>query len=87
MFLTKKVEVGLKDGLHARPAAQLVKMASAFPGEARVLVNDKAINLKSIVSVMAAGIKENQVVELQLAGDGAESMLQQLALYLRGEGE
>ena len=70
MALSKQVTVSFPEGIHARPAAQVVKLASSFTSDMRMAANGKTVNLKSIVSVMAAGIKASQIIELQ--ADGAD---------------
>lgn len=51
------------DGLHARPAAELVKLASKFPQ--RVTVN--GVDAKSLLAIMALGL--NRGAEIEVATD------------------
>jgi phosphocarrier protein HPr len=54
-----QVTVNLESGLHARPAAQLVKAANGFKAQIRILYHEKTINAKSMLEVMwiaAAGL-------------------------------
>jgi PTS hybrid protein len=51
------------DGLHARPAAELVKLASKFPQ--RVTVN--GVDARSLLAIMALGL--NQGAEVEVASD------------------
>jgi PTS hybrid protein len=51
------------DGLHARPAAELVKLASKFPQ--RVTVN--GVDARSLLAIMALGL--NQGSEVEVASD------------------
>lgn len=48
------------DGLHARPAAELVKLASTFPQ--RVTVN--GTDAKSLLSIMSLGLTKGATVEI-----------------------
>lgn len=68
------VAVGSKVGLHARPAALLVKEAAAAkpltvtigrPGE-------KAVNAASLLSVLALGVKNGESIEV-VVGEGENS--------------
>jgi phosphocarrier protein len=53
-----KVTVLNKMGLHARPAAQLVKTAAGFKSDVFIARDDQVVNGKSIMGVMmlAAGV-------------------------------
>jgi PTS hybrid protein len=48
------------DGLHARPAAELVKLASAFPQ--KVTVN--GTDAKSLLGIMSLGLTRGATVEI-----------------------
>lgn len=54
-------------GLHARPAAEFVKTASAF--DAQILVN--GVDAKSLLGIMAMGAKKG--TELELVANGAQA--------------
>lgn len=44
-------------GLHARPAGELAKVATSCDSDVTILVGERRINPKSILSIMAAGVK------------------------------
>ena len=54
---SKEITVSNKLGIHARPAAQFVKMASEFKAEIRVEKDGEEVDGKSIMGLMmlAAG--------------------------------
>ncbi|MET0975399.1 MAG: dihydroxyacetone kinase phosphoryl donor subunit DhaM [Leifsonia sp.] len=57
---TRSLELVNKDGLHARPAADLAKLAATF--EPIVTVN--GTNAKSVLGIMALGLTRGAAVEL-----------------------
>jgi PTS hybrid protein len=57
---SRRITLTNADGLHARPAAELVKLASTFPQ--RVTVN--GTDAKSLLSVMALGLVRGDEVEI-----------------------
>lgn len=62
-------------GLHARPATLLVNEISKFACDATISMEGKSANLKSIMGVMALGVKKDQVVDVETTGsDEAEAM-------------
>ncbi|WP_430646509.1 dihydroxyacetone kinase phosphoryl donor subunit DhaM [Agromyces sp. GXS1127] len=64
--VSRRVTLTNADGLHARPAAELVKLASTFPQ--RVTVN--GIDAKSLLAIMALGLVKGD--EVEIATDDAE---------------
>lgn len=73
-----------KDGLHARPAAEFVKLASTF--SAKVVVNGK--DAKSLLGIMALGLVKGADVDLQADGPDAEAAVDALgSLIESGFGE
>lgn len=62
-------------GLHARPATLLVNEISKFASDAKISVEGKDANLKSIMGVMALGVKKDMIVDVEITGsDEAEAM-------------
>jgi PTS hybrid protein len=57
---SRRVTLTNADGLHARPAAELVKLASTFPQ--RVTVN--GTDAKSLLAIMALGLTKGAEVEI-----------------------
>lgn len=65
-------------GLHARPAAQFVKMAASFPCSLTVrniTSNKLAANAKSVLSVLTQGVNKGHEIELVAEGDRAAEAL------------
>ena len=59
-------------GLHARPAAEFVRAVAQFAGAVRIESGDKHANAKSILQVMALGVRAHDVVVVDF-GDAAEN--------------
>lgn len=73
-----------KDGLHARPAAEFVKLASTFA--AKVVVNGK--DAKSLLGIMSLGLVKGAAVDLRAEGADAQQAVEALtALVESGFGE
>lgn len=81
---TRTVMLINKDGLHARPAAEFVKLANTF--DARVTVNGK--DAKSLLGIMALGLVKGTEVTLASDDSGGETAVNALAdLVESGFGE
>lgn len=55
-------------GLHARPASELTKVASMFSSDVKIITNGKEGNAKSIMNVMALGIKKDDEITIEANG-------------------
>lgn len=64
-----------KLGLHARAAAQLVKLAEQFSSEIKIGKDDQVVNGKSIMGLMMLAASKGSSVDVEANGDDAESML------------
>jgi Phosphotransferase System HPr (HPr) Family len=58
------------DGLHARPAAEFVRLAATFP--VRVTINGK--DAKSLLGIMSLGLMKGADVEISAERDGARAV-------------
>jgi phosphotransferase system HPr (HPr) family protein len=84
----KKKEVTLKapNGLHARPASELVRIASGF--KASVEIENKTlslnVNAKSILSMLTLGAAYGTELVVQTTGPDEEGALDAVVGYLLG---
>ncbi|MDA5109760.1 HPr family phosphocarrier protein [Brevibacillus thermoruber] len=69
-MIEKKVIVELPHGLHARPAANFVRLASSFASEIKIVKNEKTANGKSIMGIMSMAVAKGE--EITLIADGAD---------------
>ena len=75
-------------GLHARPAAALVKLASTFQSHIEVARDDVSVNGKSIMGVMMLAAECGSVLTFKADGPDAEKAVEALAaLVATGFGE
>jgi phosphocarrier protein len=75
-------------GLHARPAAKLVKVASAFQAEIEIVKDGIAINGKSIMGVMMLAAECGSSLVFRATGPDEAAAVEALAaLVAEGFGE
>ncbi|TAK49122.1 MAG: HPr family phosphocarrier protein [Betaproteobacteria bacterium] len=75
-------------GLHARAAAKLTQVASAFQSEIWLTRNERRVNAKSIMGVMMLAAGKGSTVRIDAdGGDAAEAIRELLALIARRFGE
>lgn len=64
-----------KLGLHARAAAQLVKLAEQFSSDVQIGKDDQVVNGKSIMGLMMLAASRGSSIDVEATGDDAEAML------------
>ena len=72
---TSRLSVANAHGLHARPAALLVKTALAFDTEIMMEYEGRSANAKSILGIMTLGAKEGAVITMTATGHDAAAAL------------
>lgn len=76
---TQKVVLKNETGLHARPASELAKIATKYQSTINLIIEGKpVINAKSILNIMAAGIKNSTEIEIQCDGADEEAAMNEL---------
>jgi phosphocarrier protein len=79
----RRVVIGSKVGLHARPASLFVQAAAAAPVAITIAKDGgEAVNARSILSVLALDARGGDEVVLAADGDGADEALEQLVQLL-----
>lgn len=75
----RAVTIVNKLGLHARPAAEIVKAASRFKSHITLVRDDLEVNGKSIMGVMMLAAEFGATVVIRADGEDAETALDSLA--------
>lgn len=65
-------------GLHARPASELTKVASSFTSDIKIIVGSKEGNAKSIMNIMALGIKKDDEIMIEANGSDEEEAIKKI---------
>jgi phosphocarrier protein HPr len=68
-----------KVGLHARPAALFVQIATAHQSKINVIKGDKTGNAKSILGILALGVNQDDRITIQADGADEGEALEKLA--------
>lgn len=84
----RRVTVGSKVGLHARPAAVLAKAAAAAAVPVTIRKEGgQPVTAASVLNLMTLGAMHGDQVVLAADGDGADSVLDELAELIAAESE
>jgi len=84
----EKAEVVNRLGIHARPAAQIVKAASQYDCSLTLTVDGDSVNAKSIMGVMTLAACKGSIIEVTAEGDDENIALKSIIEIIRnGFGE
>ena len=82
--LTKELVVPTKMGIHARPAAMVVRITNKFKAEVFVEKDEEQVNGKSIMGLMMLAAAQGSKVKFIATGEDAAAMLAEIeGLFLR----
>jgi len=88
MMLSKEMQIVNRLGLHARAAAQLVKLANTFAAEISVVKDDERVNAKSIMGILMLAAICGSTITIEVDGEDAEQALTSIEEMVRdGFGE
>ncbi len=85
MMLERRVTVVNSHGIHARPAAEIVKCAAKFTSHITLVRDDLDVNAKSIMGVMMLAAECGSELMLRAEGADAEAALDALAALIAGK--
>ena len=85
MMAEQSVEIVNRNGLHARPAAEMVKAAAKFKSDITITRDDLEVNGKSIMGVMMLAAECGSTIVLRAAGPDAEQAVAALAALVAGK--
>lgn len=78
-MIERALQVTNRNGIHARPAAEIVKVAAKFRSDITMARDDLEVNGKSIMGVMMLAAECGSTVLLRASGPDAEEAV--LALH------
>jgi phosphocarrier protein HPr len=78
----REVRIVNKLGIHARPAAEIVKTAGKFKSSITIIRDDLEVNAKSIMGVMMLAAEFGATIVLRALGDDADAALDALATVI-----
>ncbi len=77
--LTRELVVQNKMGIHARPAAMIVRVTNKFKADVLVEKDDEQVNGKSIMGLMMLAAGKGSKVRFSVTGEDGPAMLDELA--------
>jgi phosphocarrier protein HPr len=78
----RSVRIMNRNGVHARPAAEIVKLAAKFKSDITLTRDELEVNGKSIMGVMMLAAEFGSTVMLRADGPDADAAVDQLATLI-----
>ena len=75
-MIQQLIQITNKSGLHARPAAHLVKTAGQFESDIKILKDGLEVNGKSIMGVMMLAAEPGSELVFEITGSDEQEALQ-----------
>lgn len=76
--MERTVKIVNDTGLHARPAAAFVKMASQFLSDINIEYNRTMVNAKSIMNMLSLGLKKDDEIKIIATGTDEKEAIEAL---------
>ncbi|XZR53262.1 MAG: HPr family phosphocarrier protein [Enterobacteriaceae bacterium] len=77
-MLIKEILINIENGLHIRPAAELVREAKKFKSEIIIKYNNKKVNVKSLFKLQTLGIIKGDKIIIIINGEDEKYALKHL---------
>ncbi|KAB2492348.1 HPr family phosphocarrier protein [Priestia endophytica] len=84
-MVEREIDIRLKTGLQARPAALFVQEANRFKSDVFLEKEGRKINAKSIMGLMSLALNSGAVVNLIASGDDEEEAVEALANFVQNK--
>ncbi len=82
-MIKEKLIIENKYGLHARPAAQFVQIASQYDADIKIKKDNIEVNGKSIMGILMLAVEKGSEVELSVNGKDEKDAMEALTKFLK----
>ena len=81
-MLEKKFKITSSQGLHARPATHLVRLANDFDCDIKISLDKTVVDFKSIMGVMSLGAYQGEIIKITCIGSDEEEAMNALSFEI-----
>lgn len=78
------VIVPFEEGLHARPASELVKVCQSAKSDIKILKGTTEVNPKSILGILTLGAGHNDALAINISGEDEVKIAENLKAFFEG---
>jgi phosphocarrier protein len=84
-MITKDYPITAAEGLHARPATNLVKLAKKYKSTTSLKKGDKTIKLTSMLNILSLGLKGGDTITVIIEGEDEAAAAAELDQFFTEE--
>lgn len=84
-MVSKKVTIKNEEGLHMRPAGLVTREMTKFQSTIYFIFEDKRINAKSVMNLIAGGIKCGSEITIECEGEDENEALERAVNMIENE--
>ena len=84
-MISKDYTVTSTDGIHARPATKLVRLAREYRSVISLKKGDRQVRLNSMLNVLTAGVKGGDTITIIVEGEDEEAASAAIDQFLTEE--
>ena len=82
-MIEREATIVNQEGLHARPAARIVRLASSFNSDIEICKDGVGVNGKSIMGVMMLAAECGSTVQIRARGDDSQAAVDALVQLIQ----
>lgn len=79
---SQKVTLSAPNGMHARPAGELVKLVKSLDGKITFATDVKEVNASSMLSILSLGLKSGAQFEVKSEGGDEQGNLHRVVEFI-----
>lgn len=79
---SQKVTLSAPNGMHARPAGELVKLVKSLDGKITFATEAKEVNASSMLSILSLGLKSGVQFEVKADGGDEQGNLRRVVEFI-----
>lgn len=81
-MLTQKIVLTAPNGMHARPAGELVKLVKSLDGKIRFATASREVDAASMLSLLSLGLKSGAEFEVRAEGGSEADNLRRVVEFV-----
>ena len=71
-----------EEGLHARPACQMMMAVRELSCDVRLLSRDREADVKNLMALMSLGVRKGETITFRFSGDQEEAAKERIERFL-----
>lgn len=82
-MIIKEYQIEAAEGMHARPATTLLKLAKTFKSSIQIKKQDKQIELNSLLNILGLTLKRGDIISVIIEGEDENEAAEAVNLFFK----